>query len=492
MQSTIIQRQTRTSKDLDLVIKEGLVTQAMGVLTSGTFLVAYALKLGATNFQIGIITAIPLFANILQIASVYFVKRSGSRKKVVVACTAMGRAVYILIALLPFLGVTTEGIIILMLALCVQHGMGAISTGAWSSWMRDVIPQNQLGSFFSKRLLLCQIVSVLLGLGCAFLIHHVLQHYGNLEIYCYGLLFFIGAICGLTGSYMLSKTPEPMMPSATRIWFRLIKKPLLHRNFRNLMLYMASWNFAINLSVPFATVYMLQTLALGLPTVIGLTTLTQVVNVIFLRLWGRYADQYGNKAVLTFCAPLYLFSILSWIYTTMPGKYEFTMPLLILIHVLNGIATAGTSLAASSMGLKLAPKKDSVVYLSLLSFTSAVASGIAPLLSGWLAFWFVDTNVSWTFQTHFNGEPLSIFLLHLRHWDFFFIFSFVFGLFAMFRLTKVKESGMVIKEATITENQQTIVFKLMQLVRLLPLSMIQALSCVKIKDNQWRLKRKVA
>lgn len=492
MQPTIVQDKTVNSEDLKIVLREGLVTQAMGVLTSGTFLIAYALKMGATSFQIGVITAIPLFANILQIASVYFVQKFGSRKKVVVVCTAMGRAVYLLIALLPFLDITTEGVIILMLALCVQHGMGAISTGAWSSWMQDIIPQNQLGSFFSKRLLLCQIVSVVLGIGCAFFMHQVLQQYEGLEMYCYGILFFKGAVCGLTGSYLLSKTPEPTMPSATQLWFRLIKKPLRHRNFRNLMVYMASWNFAINLSVPFASMYMLKILALSLPAVIGLTTLTQIANVIFFRLWGKYTDQYGNKAVLTICAPLYLCCILSWVYTTMPGKYAFTLPLLILIHVLMGIATAGTSLAASSMGLKLAPKKNSVAYLSLLSFTSAVASGIAPLLSGWLAFWFTDTDISWTFQTHFNGAPVSILLLHLRHWDFFFVFSFVFGLFAVFRLTKVNEAGMAIKEDAIIARQQTLILRLLRPVRLWPPAMMRVLARVKIKESHWRLKRKVA
>lgn len=488
----IIQKQTGYSKDLELVIKEGLVTQAMSVLTSGTFLIAYALKLGATPFQIGVMTAIPLFANILQLASVYFVQKSGSRKKVVVTCTAIGRSSFVLIALLPFIGITTEGMVIVMLTLCLQHGMGAISTGAWSSWMRDIIPHTQLGSFFSKRLLLCHIISVSLSLGCAFFIHQILQHHGELELYSYGLLFFIGAICGLTGSYLLSKTPEPTMPSGTRTWLRQIKKPIKHRNFRNLMLFMASWNFAINLSVPFATVYMLKTLELSLATVIGLTTITQIANITCFRMWGNYADRYGNKAVLTICAPLYLLSILSWIYTTLPGKYEFTVPLLVLIHIVNGIATAGTGLAASSMGLKLAPKKDSVAYLSLLSFTNAIASGLAPLLSGWSAMWFVDKSIFWTIQSHLSGKPVEMFLFHLRDWDFFFVFSFTFGLFALYRLAKVKEAGIVMSENEVRQNPSEVGQKSVRLVRMLPIFMVQALSRIKGREIEWRVKRKAA
>lgn len=430
-------------KDLSQIITEGLITQAMVVLTSGSFLIAFALKLGATSFQIGIMTSIPLFANVCQLASVYFVQKTASRKSVTVACTAMGRGMYLLIGFLPWMNVGAMAIPIIFAALCVQHGMGAVSTGAWSSWMRDVIPHHQMGSFFSKRLGLSQVVSVVLSVACALLMYHYLAAHQEFELYTYGILFMVGAICGLLGSYFLSQTSEPKMPVATTNIFRLFHKPFRHHNFRNLMAYMASWNFAINLSVPFAAVYMMETLELGLPMVIGLNVMTQLTNIACFRLWGRVVDECGNKALLKICAPLFLGSNLLWIFTTMPEKHAFTLPLLILIHVLNGIATAGTNLASSSIGMKLAPKKDSVAYLSLLSFTNALASGIAPLLSGWAIVWFTDISFSWSVPSLLSTGAEPAYLLHLQHWDFFFVLSFVLGMCAMYRLSKIKEHSQV-------------------------------------------------
>jgi hypothetical protein len=46
-------------KGLRSVIRDGLTTQTMVTLTGGVFLVAFALKLGASNTIIGLLAAIP-------------------------------------------------------------------------------------------------------------------------------------------------------------------------------------------------------------------------------------------------------------------------------------------------------------------------------------------------------------------------------------------------------------------------------------------------
>ena len=304
-----------------MVIREGMATQSMIILSSGTLLVALALKLGASYLQIGVITSIPLFSNVFQIVSIYLVQRWQRRKKVVVWCTALGRAAYLMIALLPFVDVGTHGVYVIMLALVLQHGLGAVSNGSWSSWMRDLVPHHTMGAFFSRRLAIVQTISIFLSIGTALLINQVESVGGGAELYLYGALFFVGSLAGLVGSYFLSKTPEPRYQPNDVPLLSLIRLPFLHANFRRLMMYMASWNFSVNLATPFFTVYMLETLGLSMAYVIGLTTLTQVFNVLFFRYWGRYADRHSNKSVLAICAPLYLLCIAGVTFTTLPGVY---------------------------------------------------------------------------------------------------------------------------------------------------------------------------
>jgi len=49
------------------VIKDGLASQTMATLTGGVFLVALALKLGASNLVIGLLAAIPPLTQLIQI-----------------------------------------------------------------------------------------------------------------------------------------------------------------------------------------------------------------------------------------------------------------------------------------------------------------------------------------------------------------------------------------------------------------------------------------
>jgi len=112
---------------------------------------------------------------------------------------------------------------------------------------------------------------------------------------------------------------------------------------------------------------------------------------------------------------------------------------LVILFILAGIGTAGTGLASSSIGLALAPRENSVAYLSVLSLTNAIASGTAPILAGGIASYLQHWN--WTFSFPMNGHEMVF--LSLQHWDFLFVFSFVLGLHALYRLHLIDEPGEV-------------------------------------------------
>ena len=81
---TLTEAQVRTG--LKLVVRDGLATEAMVAFTSGTFLVAMALYMGASNFQIGLMAALPTLANIFQLISIWLVQRFNNRRAISVIC----------------------------------------------------------------------------------------------------------------------------------------------------------------------------------------------------------------------------------------------------------------------------------------------------------------------------------------------------------------------------------------------------------------------
>jgi hypothetical protein len=104
----------QTKAGLGYVIKDGVSSQAMGILTGGAFLTAFAIKLGASNMVIGLLAAIGPLSQLLQLPSVVLIEKIRNRKAIVVAAAALARACWLLIALIPFLFGAGTGLKILL------------------------------------------------------------------------------------------------------------------------------------------------------------------------------------------------------------------------------------------------------------------------------------------------------------------------------------------------------------------------------------------
>jgi MFS family permease len=436
-------RQVRSG--LAYIIKDGVASQAMGVLTGGAFLVAFAIKLGASNMVIGLLAAVGPLAQLLQLPSIFLVEKVRNRRAVTVVTAGLGRICWLLIAAIPFLFAPRVGIFVLLVSVAAASAFGAASGCSWNSWMRDIIPQNILGSFFSKRMTIAAGVGVALSVLAAAYLDYWKKLFADRELQGYSILFAAGAAAGLLGIYFLARTPEKRMPQAERRLriFALLTQPFRDENFRKLIVFMCSWNFAVSLAGPFFMVYMLRRLGLSMSFVIGLSILSQVMNFAFLRVWGRFTDRFSNKSVLAITGPLFILSILAWTFTTIPEKYFLTVPLLVVIHAVMGLASAGVSLASGNISMKLAPEGQATTYLATNTVVNSLAAGIAPILGGRFADFFSGRELTWTLKYTSPTGEFSLPTLSLQQWDFFFFLAFLIGLYSLHRLAMVKEVGQV-------------------------------------------------
>jgi len=438
---------------LSYVIKDGVATQAMGILTGGAFLVAFALKLGASNMVIGLLAAIGPLAQLLQLPSIFLVEKIRNRRSIVLFTAGLSRLCWLLIALIPFLFSEQIGLAVLLGAMVAASAFGAISGCSWNSWMRDLIPQNILGSFFSKRMRIATGVGIVLSLLSAFYLDLWKKLLANYEIYGYSILFLLGVGAGAMGVYFLARTPEKRMPIPDQRQgiLKLLAQPFKDENFRKLIAFMCSWNFAVNLAGPFFMVYMFKRLGLSMSFIIALSIVSQVLNFTFLKIWGKYTDRFSNKSVLAICGPVFILSILAWTFTTMPEKYFLTIPLLIIIHIVMGLSSAGVSLASGNIGLKLAPQGQATAYLATNTIVNSVAAGIAPILGGHFADFFANRQLEWTLKYTSPTGEFSLPTLSLQQWDFFFALAFVIGLYSLHRLAMIKETGEVEEKIVMNE-----------------------------------------
>ena len=430
---------------LDYIIKDGVASQAMGVLTGGAFLIAFAVKLGASNLVIGLLAAIGPLAQLLQLPSIFLVEKVRNRRLITVIAAGLSRLCWLIIALSPFIFPTDIAIGILLVLLIAVSAFGAVSGCSWNSWMRDLIPENVMGSFFSKRMRIATGVGIALSILAAVYLDLWKKLFVSHELAGYSILFLCGFAAGVTGLFFLAKTPEIKMPliQGKQKIFKLLALPFKDENFRKLIAFMCSWNFAVNLAGPFFMVYMLKRLGLSMSFIIGLSIISQVFNFLFLKIWGRFTDRFSNKSVLAISGPLFIMSILAWTFTTMPEKYFLTLPLLVIIHIVMGLSSAGVSLASGNISLKLAPKGQATVYLAANTIANSIAAGVAPILGGKFADFFAGRELAWTLKYTGPTREFVLPTLNLQQWDFFFAFAFIIGLYALHRLAMIKEVGEV-------------------------------------------------
>jgi len=442
-------KDTLTEEDIQSglrsLIKDGVASQSMGILTGGAFLVAFAVKLGASNFVIGLLAAIGPLAQLLQLPSIFLVEKIRNRRLITVISAAISRLCWLIIAVSPFLFPPKIAIAVLLVLLTAVSAFGAIAGCSWNSWVRDLVPENIMGSYFSKRMRIAVGVGIVLSLLAAVYLDYWKKLLPARETMGYSILFLVGFLSGMVGVFFLAKTPEPKMPKTEerpRI-LKLLARPFKDENFRKLIAFMCSWNFAVNLAGPFFMVYMLKRLGLSMSFIIGLSIVSQIMNFLFLKVWGKYTDRFSNKSVLAISGPLFIFSILAWTFTTMPEKYFLTIPLLVAIHIVMGLASAGVSLASGNISLKLAPKGEATAYLAANTIVNSVAAGVAPILGGKFADFFAGRELTWTLKYTTPGGEFSLPTLNLQQWDFFFAFAFIIGIYALHRLAMIKEAGEV-------------------------------------------------
>jgi len=399
-----------TERDLNrglvMVIWDGLASEVVTSLTGGAFLVAMALLLGANNVQIGLLAALPTITNIFQLLSIVLVRKYQNRRAISVFCIAMAR---IPLAIIGVLVLLSDGgsINMLIFFLFFHFFFSSVSGLSWNSWMKDMIPAKMLGEYFSRRSRYTQTLNVVLSIVLALLLDYIRSRYPAYELTTFAAFFIIAGVVGVIGAYLLSRAPEPQSYLSKAKLINLLRMPLKNENFRRLLVFNSAWVFALTIATPFFTVFMLQGMGLPLSYIIVLTIISQLCSIMTLRMWGVFSDRYSNKSIIAISAPLYIVCIIGWSFVGIYSTLYANLGLLVLIHIFSGVSTAGINLSLTNIGLKLAPKEDAIVYLSVKNIVTAVFSSLGPLVGGVLADYFSDKSLEVRFEW---DSPLELFV----------------------------------------------------------------------------------
>ena len=431
---------------------------ADGFVSAG-FLAAFALLIGASNVHIGILTAIPFASQALQFIAVVAIERVRMRKAVVVVTYLIAYSTWIPVALVPLvLDVPNVGAVTLLLLFVAIRGVATsfVITG-WNSWLRDLIPVASAGGFFGRRLRLATIAAMITGLAAA-IFADWWKDFANPEhaVFGYSIAFLFGSvILGFSAVGFMSRIPEPRLQSSVSGsasgMLKNLADPFRDADFRKLINFLFVFYFVINLAVPFFAVYMLQRLDMPLTLVVGLGVLSQVSSVIFYQVWGNWADRFGSKVILSISATLYFLVIIGWTFTTLPERHGGTIPILVMMHLLLGVALAGVNIGVTSLRMKMAPANQSISYMAAASLALNIGAGTAPLIGGAFADFFDERSFRIAIQWVAPNGIVELPAFSLTGFDFLFAVAFVLGFAVLPVLSKIPEAGETDTETVLNE-----------------------------------------
>lgn len=254
---------------------------------------------------------------------------------------------------------------------------------------------------------------------------------------------------GILGVFLLSRIPEPKSFLGNDSILKLFVLPLKDNNFLRLLIFNSFWVFSLSIATPFFTVFLMRHMNFSISYIITLTIISQLCSIATIRSWGIFADRYSNKTILSICAPIYIICIGAWSFVGIYTQFYSNFALLVVIYALMGAATAGINLSLTNIGLKLAPRKEAIAYLSVKNTITAIFSFIGPLIGGFLADYFTSRHLNIRIEWTGPGIDKVFRLLSLHQWNFLFIIGAVLALISLEFLVRVKEVGEVEKNLVV-------------------------------------------
>lgn len=370
----------RVSKRQGLRIStmEGSWATLHAVLTSGGIFTAYVLFLGANDFQLALLSAMPLLAQVIQIPGAWLVERTGKRRLIVGWFSVVSRTFWLPIALIPLF--TRDHGIRLFVALYLASSIVMNFSGAgWVAWMSALVPNRIRGRYFATRNNIIGLVTIVSSLAGGFVIDAFRDH-GH----AYGGFLTVMAVAvfgGLMAFRMILQQPDPeYRPEAIPPLLRYLFRPLADTNYRRIVLFYLYWLFAVNLASPFFNAHLLKYMHWNQKTLALFGVISSVSAILSQRGWGHLLDRYGNKPVLMITAigiihlPLY--------YVFCPWTVSWPMYANALF---TGLFWAGFGLASFTQLIDVLPSSQRTMYVALMGALSGVTNFISMILGGWLA-----------------------------------------------------------------------------------------------------------
>lgn len=391
------------------IIAGGCLAAAYTQLTTSPATIQYIRSIGANEFHIGILGAMPTLMLFMQFVSAVVVNHLAARRKVWFWAAMVHRLMLLPTAVGPWLcpGYSDEfWVWTLLITTALNQGLLHFSSPLWLSWMGDYLPHHGLSTFWGKRQLWMQVTAAASLLGAALL---VLRSGLPIEI-SYAVMIVVGTVCGVVDLLLFQKVHEPpvrQFPSPNLV--AVFAEPFRNLEFRRYIGFMCFWNFAAMAGAPFISLYLLSEVGMDLFQVLLLWTISWVGGAMLSRTLGRWADLHGSQPVLVMCVALKSSNMLALL--AIPQSPTAAFWILAPVFMLDAALNAGILIANNGFMIKNSPTENRTMYIAATQAVAGIVGGVTSILAGLLLR--ALSGLTWDVAGYVIGQFQVMFLLSI-------------------------------------------------------------------------------
>ncbi|MCD6289683.1 MAG: MFS transporter [Anaerolineae bacterium] len=343
-----------------------------------TFVPLFALTLGASNFQLGMLAAVASLSGALALlpARSLSARYPDWRQPIILLATGLVRLVYLGIALLPWVAPREVWILVLIGLWAVHALLTNLVNPTWAAFSASLVPRGVRSSYLHVRKDAMSVAAIV-----ALPVAGLLIRWGD-HLAGYQVGFMAAFLIGLAGLVAFSRIPRvagepsslPASEASSSVWQVLLRnRPLFAFCTVGFL-----WNLSLQIAGPFLNIYLL--------TGLHATTFGVGVLVAISLLFG-FASSHVVTDVVRYRGALWSLRVTSLLIPTIPWAWALVTAVwqVVFLNAIAGVLWGAYNLATFRMLMTLTPGPDrhrmATIYQAFIYFGACAG----PLIGGMLA-----------------------------------------------------------------------------------------------------------
>ncbi|NYE06829.1 MFS family permease [Bacillus niacini] len=353
-------------------IYHGMVS-IIAINLAGNFYPIFAISiLGATNYQVGLISSLPpLIALLMTIPAAVLLNRLQTQKKTVAMSVLGARLLFLLLIGVVYISTSYQAWVFLII-IAFMNVPATIANIGWQTLISGMIKDDRRGSFFSDRNRLLTIA----GMISTLIIGIIMKNQSN-NATAYQWLFFTALLFGILEVFFLMKHKETVQAVTSTKKSSMDWSIFKDHGYKWFLIAALCFNFTWQMSWGIFNIYHVRIAEATILWISIFSVACQLVQIFTFPLWKKWAEAKSNTLMLVWAA---LGMALVPFLTVMSTNLFY----LTCIQALSGFFISGVVLLLFNLLLEQSPEATKTycitTYNVLLSFVAFIAPQIGIML----------------------------------------------------------------------------------------------------------------